>query len=54
MHIGPFGKQWKVAQHRFHEHYGQHSHNENDDWQLALVEQCGTHEQLKERNILAT
>ena len=49
MHIGPFGKQWKVPQHRFHEHYGQHSRNGNDDWQFTLVEQCGTHEQLKER-----
>ena len=49
MHIGPFGKQWKVPQHRFQEHYGQHSRNGNDDWQFTLVEQCGTHEPLKER-----
>ena len=39
----------KVSQQRFHEHYGQHRHNGIDDWQFTLIEQCETHEQLKER-----
>ena len=39
----------KVSQQRFHEHYGQHCHNGIDDWQFTLIEQCETHEQLKER-----
>ena len=26
-----------------------HSHNGIDDWQFTLIEQCETHEQLKER-----
>ena len=38
----------KVSQQRFHEHYGQYSHNGIDDWQFTLIEQCETHEQLKE------
>ena len=29
----------KVSQQRFHEHYGQHSHNGIDDWQFRLTEQ---------------
>ena len=37
----------KVSQ-RFHEHYGQHSHNGIDDWLFTLIEQCKTYEQLKE------
>ena len=44
VHIGHIG----------HEHYEQHSHNGIDDWQFTLIEQCETHEQLKEGNILAT
>ena len=35
------------SQQRFHEHYGQKSHNGIDDWQLTLIEQCETREQLK-------
>ena len=42
-------KKRKVLQQRFHEHYGEHSHNGIDDWQFTLIEQCETHEQLKER-----
>ena len=49
VHTGPIEKKCKVSQKRFHEHYGQHSHNGIDDWQFALIEQCETHEQLKER-----
>ena len=41
----------KVSQQHLHEHFGQHSHNEIDDWQFTLMEQCETHEQLKEREI---
>ena len=48
-HTGPIEKKRKVSQQRFHEHYGQHSHNGIDDWQFTLIEQCETHEQLKER-----
>ena len=44
-----YRKKCKVSQQRFHEHYGQHSHNGIDDWQFTLIEQCETHEQLKER-----
>ena len=44
-----YRKKRKVSQQRFHEHYGQHSHNGIDDWQFTLIEQCETHEQLKER-----
>ena len=47
-HIGPTEKK-NVSQQRFHEHYGQHSHDRIDDWQFTLIEQCETHEQLKER-----
>ena len=39
----------KVSLQRFHEHYGQHIHNKIDDWQFTLIEQCETHEQLKDR-----
>ena len=39
----------KVSQQRFHEHYGQQSHEEIDDWQFTLTRQCEAHEQLKER-----
>ena len=42
-------KKRKVLQQRFHERYGEHSHNGIDDWQFTLIEQCETHEQLKER-----
>ena len=44
-----YRKKRKVLQQRFHEHYGQHSHNGIDDWQFALIELCETQEQLKER-----
>ena len=45
----------KVLQQRFHEHYWKHSHNRFDDWQLILLEQCETHEQLKQKgNFLVT
>ena len=43
-----YRKKRKVSQ-RFHEHYGQHSHNGIDDWLFTLIEQCKTYEQLKER-----
>ena len=43
-----YRKNRKVSQ-RFHQHYGQHSHNEIDDWLFTLIEQCETYEQLKER-----
>ena len=50
-----YRKKLEVSQHRFHEQYGQHSHNGIDDWQFALIERCETHKQLKEReNFLAT
>ena len=39
----------KVSQQRFHEHYGQQSHEEIDNWQFTLTRQCEAHEQLKER-----
>ena len=42
-------KKRKVSQPSFHKHYGQRSHNGIDDWKFALIEQCETHEQLKER-----
>ena len=44
----PIEKKREVSQ-QHHEHYGQHSHNGIDDWQFLLIEQCETHEQLKER-----
>ena len=44
-----YRKKHKVSQQRFHENYEQHSHNGIDDWQFTLIEQCETHEQLKER-----
>ena len=44
-----YRKNRKVSQQRFHEHYGQQSHNGIDDWQFTLIEQCETHEQLKKR-----
>ena len=44
-----YRKKRKVSQQRFHEHYGQHSHNGINDWQFTLIEQCETDEQLKER-----
>ena len=44
-----YRKKHKVSQQRFHEHYGQHSHNGIDDYKFTLIEQCETHEQLKER-----
>ena len=36
VHTSPIEKN-KVSQQRFHEHYGQHSHNEIDDWQFLPV-----------------
>ena len=36
-HTGPIEKKLKVSQQRFHEHYGQHSHNEIDDWQFTFI-----------------
>ena len=48
-HTAPIEKTRKVSQQRFHEHYGHYSHNGIDDWQFTLIEQCETHEQLKER-----
>ena len=44
-----YRKKHKGSQQRFHEHYGQRSHNGIDDWQFTLIEQCEIHEQLKER-----
>ena len=44
-----YRKKRKVSQQRFHEHYGQHSHNGIDDWQFTLIEQCETYKQLKEK-----
>ena len=49
VHTGHIEKNVKVSQQRFYEHYGQHSHNEIDDWQFTLIEKYETHEQLKER-----
>ena len=39
-----YKKNRKVSQQRFHEYYGQHSHNGIDDWQFTLVEQYETDE----------
>ena len=36
-HTGPIEKKLKVSQQRFHEHYGQHSLNEIDDWQFTFI-----------------
>ena len=44
-----YRKKRKVSQQRFHEHYGQHSHNGIDDWQFTLIEQCEIYKQLKEK-----
>ena len=50
-----YRKKRKVSQQRFHEHYGQHSHNGIDDWQFTLIEQCeNTRAVEREGNILAT
>ena len=46
-HTGPIEKKRQVSQQRFHEHYGQQRQKGMDDWQLTLIEQCGTNEQLK-------
>ena len=43
VYTGPIVKIRKVSQQRFHEHYGQHSHNRIDDWQFILIEQCEMH-----------
>ena len=43
-----YRKKSKVSQQRFHEHYGQHSHNEIDDCKFILIEQCEIHKQLRE------
>ena len=43
-----------VSQYRFHEHYGQQSHNGIEDWQLTLIEQCETHDQLKTFQLTST
>ena len=34
-----YRKKRNVSQQRFHEHYGQHSHNGIGDWQFRLTEQ---------------
>ena len=39
---------------RFNEYYGKQSNDGIDDCQFTLIEQCETHERLKEGNILAT
>ena len=44
-------KKWKVSEQSFHEQNGQHSYNGIDDWYFILLEQCETHEQLKESEI---
>ena len=44
----------KVPQKRFHAHYCLDGHSGIDDWNFVIFEQCETHEQLKERNLLAT
>ena len=49
VHTGLNEKKRKLSQQRFHEHYGQHSHIDIDDSVFILIEQCETHEQLKER-----
>ena len=43
VYTGPIEKILKVSQQRFHEHYGQYSHNRIDDWQFILIEQCEMH-----------
>ena len=43
VYTGPIEKIRKVSQQRFHEHYGQYSHNSIDDWQFILIEQCEMH-----------
>ena len=45
VHTDPIEKK----QQRFHEHYGQHSHNGIDGWQFTLIQQCEIQGQLKER-----
>ena len=49
VHTGPKKKNRKISQQRFHELYMQNRHNGIDDWLLKLIEQCETHEQLKQR-----
>ena len=39
----------KVPQKRFHAHYFLDGHSGIDDWNFVILEQCETHEQLKER-----
>ena len=39
-----YRKKRKILKQRFHEHYGQQSHNGIDDWQFTLIEQFETHE----------
>ena len=39
----------KVPQKRFHTHYCLDGHSGIDDWDFVILEQCETHEQLKER-----
>ena len=43
-----------MSQERFNEHYRQQSHNGIDDWQLTLIEQCETHDQLKTFHLTST
>ena len=43
VYTDPIEKIRKVSQQRFHEHYGQYSHNRIDDWQFILIEQCEMH-----------
>ena len=51
VHTGPKEKKRKIPQQHFHELYMQHRCNGIGDWQLKLIAQCETHEQLKEREI---
>ena len=44
----------KVPRKQFHTHYCLDEHSGIDDWDFVIFEQCETHEQLKERNLLAT
>ena len=43
------GNNKQVPQKRFHSHYSQHDHDGIDNWSFTLIEQCDTHEQLKQR-----
>ena len=43
------GKETKIPQKRFHDHYCLDDHLGIDDWDFTLFEQCETRKQLKER-----